>query len=278
MYLLSLNSYNLQPTFALYQRTKTMRSYVVVSILFIFLLLLGCNKDNDDQVGISTLNVEVLFYYGDEEFEINELYSYDSLDYVLKIENLKMYLANLQLVDADGVSHLLSEVSFVNAADSVNRFSFSIPAVQYTELLYAVGVPISLNGTADASFDAALYDPDHALSLSNGMYWTWNTGYRFVLIDGRCNTNPTVDDDFETLVSIHTGKDYCYRSSSKDMSFVAMEEGISTITLTVDVEAFFSSDSDLIDLAVDNQSHGTNESLANRVSDNVIKALDFEMK
>lgn len=255
-----------------------MRSYIILGVLSFFLVLTGCNKDNDEQVGSSTLNVEVEFYYGEEDFNINQLYSYDSLDYILKIENLKMYLANLQLLDADGASHLLSEVTFINAADSINRFSFSIPAVQYTELLYSVGVPTSLNGTTNEAFDAALYDPNHPLSLSNGMYWTWNTGYRFVLIDGRCNTNPTEDDEFETLVSIHTGKDYCYRSSSKAMSFFAIEEGMNTIKLSVDVKAFFSSDTDLIDLAVDNQSHGTNESLANRVSDNVIKALDFQKK
>jgi hypothetical protein len=44
--------------------------------------------------------------------------------------------------------------------------------------------------------------------------------------------------------------------------------------LTFDVHGFLASPDDVIDIAVDNQSHGTNEALANRVSDNVIISIE----
>lgn len=246
-----------------------MRNYIAFGFIFFALFLLSCDKEQVEEIGESKLNMDVKFIFGEEAFNINQVYAYYPLDYDLKIENLKLYLAEMSLVDVDDVRHPLSEILFVNAAETTNTFTFTIPALQYKSIEYSIGVPSNLNGTDNPDFDAALYDPYHPLSLSNGMYWTWNTGYRFVLIDGRCNTNPDIDDEFETLVSIHTGKDYCYRSKSVPFELNAVNGAADEFTLYVDVHGFFSTIDDTIDLAIDNQSHGTNEPLANRVSDNV---------
>lgn len=244
---------------------------LAILLLFssLFLMFSACDKNKDQEPGSATLTLDFNFLYGDLAFELNQVYQDYPLEYDLKIENLKLYFSELNLIDVDGNRHQFSEILFVNSADSINSFSFTIPALQYKSIEYSIGVPQAMNGTDNENFDAALYSPSHPLSLSNGMYWTWNSGYRFVLIDGRCNTDPTVDDEFETLVSIHTGKDYCYRTKSVPISLNPVEDGLESIQISIDVHGFFSSSEDVIDLAIDNQSHGTNESLANRVSDNV---------
>jgi hypothetical protein len=247
-----------------------MKKLLFLILISLFLLESSCNKK---EVGDSSLTIEVSFVYGDEEFTINEIYSNFPLNYNTKIEKLLLYLSEIKLVDLDGQSHHFAEIIFVDAADSISTFKATIPAKQYLRLDFSIGVPQALNGTDDENFDAALYNPDHALSINNGMYWTWNTGYRFVRLDGRSNTNPEEDDDFETLVSIHTGKDYCFRNKSFPISYTAIEQGEGKIKLVFDVYDFLASEDDIIDIAVDNQSHGTNEGLANRFSDRVLNAV-----
>ena len=107
------------------------------------------------------------------------------------------------------------------------------------------------------------------------MYWTWNSGYRFILMDGRVNTTPAEDGDFETLLSIHTGKDYSFRTKEQPYSFTMTKDAMVNMKMRFDVEGFLNNPDDVIDIKVDNQSHGTNEDLANRVSDNAIKSAEI---
>ena len=249
-----------------------MKKIFLLSLLSIFLLYSSCKKE--EVKGDSTLTIDVNFSYGDEAFTINQVYDYAPLDYQLKIEKLMLYISEIKLVDNDGQSHDFAGIFYVDASNGTSSFTASIPEGNYSRLDFAIGVPQSMNGTQNPEFDAALYNANHPLSLNNGMYWTWNTGYRFVLIDGRCNTDPQVDEEFETLVSIHTGKEYCFRNTSRNLNYTAIKDGTGKITLTFDVHGFLASPDDVIDIAIDNQSHGTNEALANRVSDNVIISIE----
>ena len=256
-----------------------MKKYIAIALSSLFLFILSCDKKSGSYIGDlgdSTFVLDVKFVYGEEDFNINQVYDYYPLDYTAKFEVISLYLSNLKLIDTNGDDHFLTEIEYVNSADSLNTFTFKIPFKRYTHFNFSIGVPPVLNGTENENFDAALYNPDHPLSLSNNMYWTWITGYRFVRIDGRSNTNPDEDEDFETLISIHTGKDYCYRSRSVELDFVADKDAVNTYTMVFDVHAFLAGENDVIDVAIDNQSHGTNEGLANRVSDNILEAITVQ--
>jgi hypothetical protein len=251
-----------------------MKKILYILPFALLMLFSACDKNKDADVGESTLTMDLEFVYGSDDFNLYQIYTNDPFEYDLKIENLKLYLSALSLIDSEGISHSISDVLFFNAADSINSVSFTVPALHYTSLVFSIGVPPALNGTDNENFNAALFSQDHPLSLNNGMYWTWNSGYRFVLIDGRCNTNPNEDEEFETLVSIHTGKDYCYRTKTVDLDLQGQNGNSMNISFVVDVAKFFTSSNDHIDLAIDNQSHGTNEVLANRISDNILLSIN----
>lgn len=247
-----------------------MKKTILFILLSAFLVYSSCDKEEEN--GDSTLHLEFDFQYENNNFIINQVYTYP-LDYSFKIEKLQLYISEVKLIDQDGGSHDLSKIIFVDSDSDENGITTIIPEGNYTSITFSIGVPQSMNGTQDPDFEAALYDPDHPLSLSNAMYWTWNTGYRFVLLDGRINTNPTEDEEFETLLSIHTGKDYSFRTKTLNLNYSAIKDNAGSIMMTFNVEEFLAGENDIIDIAVDNQSHGTNEGLANRLSDNVIKAV-----
>ena len=249
-----------------------MKKTLLLAILSLSLYIFSCTKESE---GISVITVDIDFVYNDSAFVINKIYDYP-LDYDLKIEQLKLYLSNVYLKKENGQIIPLSSIRFIDASAEGNKINVQIPEGVYNKFAYSIGVPQELNGTQNPDFDAALYSSDHPLSLNNGMYWTWASGYRFVLLDGRVNTDPTVDEEFETLLSIHTGKEYSYRSKELPIQLSAAEDAQVHLSLVFDVEKFLAGDSDVIDIAVDNQSHGTNEALANRLSDNVVNAVSIQ--
>lgn len=250
-----------------------MKKLVLLILLSVFLVYSSCKKE--EEKGESTLHMNFDFQFENEAFVINQVYEYP-LGYNFKIEKLLVYISDVKLVDDEGNSHDIGKIIFVDSDSDENGITLTIPEGNYKSITYSIGVPQSMNGTENPDFDAALYDPNHPLSLSNNMYWTWNTGYRFVLLDGRINTNPLENTDFETLLSIHTGKDYSFRSRTHSLNYTAVKDNAGSILMKFNVEGFLAGENDIIDIAVDNQSHGTNEGLANRLSDNVIQAVVVE--
>ena len=257
-----------------------MKQLIYLISIAVILAFSGCVKDNSDSGsgGViiakdsSTVNLDFDFVYGEQDFNLNQVYDY-SFGYELKFDKLNLYVSHISLVKNDGTVIEGSEIVFVNADTSAHNWvSFRIPVGDYSKIRFSIGVPPNLNGTDNPDFDAALYNADHPLSLNNGLYWTWNAGYRFILIDGRVNSNPMADNEFETLLSIHTGKDYSFRETEIAQQFKVEKEDTIGLDLRFDVSLFLENPDDVIDLLIDNQSHGENAPLANRVSDNAIKS------
>jgi hypothetical protein len=259
-----------------------MKQLFYILPLAILMVFTSCDKNEDGDpiipdgvIDSSTVSLNFDFVYGDENFEENKVYDY-SLGYHVKFEKLRLYVSNVRLISKEGEVVNGPEIIFVNAFADSNVVTFKVPVGDYDSVAFSIGVPPELNGTDNPDFDAALYDTDHPLSLTNGMYWTWNSGYRFILMDGRMNRNPMEDGIFETLVSLHTGKDYSFRSTKINQEFNVTKDQTVNLKLRFDVSGFIDNPNDVIDLVVDNQTHGENAPLANRVSDNAIISVKFE--
>lgn len=252
-------------------QTMNMKKLFLIMPMAFLIVFFSCSKDK----GNSNIQLDFDFEYANQVFEINKVYPY-ILEYEVKFESMKLYVSNIRLIESDGTVAEGPKIVFVDASAENNKVSFEIPEGNYSSIEFSIGVPESLNGTDNPDFDASLYDQDSPLSLSNGMYWTWNSGYRFILMDGRTNTDPMVDDVFETLLSIHTGKTYSFRSNELSLNVNAGKDQTVPLNLLFNVETFLSNPDDVIDIAVDNQSHGTNENLANRLSDNAIKSVEIK--
>lgn len=257
--------------FCVITETMKMKKLLLIIPFAIVLVFFACNKEK----GNSNIQMDFDFEYGDQSFEINKIYNYN-FGYEVKFEKMILYVSDVRFIESDGTIAEGPNIIFVDASSDGNKISFDIPEGNYSKIEFSIGVPESLNGTDNPDFDASLYDHDSPLSLSKGMYWTWNSGYRFILMDGRTNTDPMVDDVFETLLSIHTGKEYSYRSNVLSININAAKDQTIPLKLKFNVEGFLNHPDDVIDIAVDNQSHGTNENLANRLSDNAIKSVEIK--
>ena len=142
------------------------------------LILSSCQKDNSSsQTGTMTVLIDVV----DNSGHPMPLGSKGFVDVEngLSLSTFKLYLSDFGLKggqtarwDEANSYHLL------RLNNSTNQISFqlkSVPSGVYDTLYYAFGIDSAHNHTLDHEGD---------LDPSNGMAWNWNTGYRFLVMEG----------------------------------------------------------------------------------------------
>lgn len=95
-----------------------------------------------------------------------------------KLTTFKYYISNVSLIAKNGEKVAIPDSYFlVNAADSttLNQQITNIPEGKYTGIIFTIGVD-SLRNFAGAQ--TGVLDP------AKGMFWSWNSGYIFVKLEG----------------------------------------------------------------------------------------------
>jgi hypothetical protein len=106
------------------------------------------------------------------------------------------YISNISLKKADGTLYTVPQDSSYFLIRETNAASKKvvlkgIPTGDYTELKFMIGVD-SLRNTMDLSRRKGVLDPGDATHDGDGMYWSWNSGYIFLKLEG---TSPQVPTD-----------------------------------------------------------------------------------
>lgn len=192
-------------------------------------------------------------------------------DYRTTVELLKMYFSEIRLMSSSG-SVPVTDVALFNL-DGPRQAEWSVPVGTYDSFHTGLGVPEYLNHT-----DPAIYPVDHPLGINSGTNWTWNSGYRFVMFEGRYDADPQSTDPLTDSYSIHTGLDTCYSlldlSPSTPISIT--RNGITELTIHVAVDRFFYSATDTVDLSFENTSHGNDLPLALKLTRNMVASITVD--
>ncbi len=106
------------------------------------------------------------------------------------------YISNISLKKTDGTTYTLPQDSSYflvreTAPDSKKLILKQIPAGDYTAVSFMIGVD-SLRNTMDISRRKGVLDPGDASHDGDGMYWSWNSGYIFLKLEG--NSSKVVPD------------------------------------------------------------------------------------
>ncbi|MFT7545436.1 MAG: hypothetical protein ACI8YO_002223 [Gammaproteobacteria bacterium] len=223
------------------------------NILFTFLVLTlaftSCKKEVDDPITISSSEVfkmAIDLNFGGDAFVLNDEYI-NATNYRVSFSNLKFYLGDISLIKSDGTKELLSEIELYSVLDNNMSKNFTVPVGTYTGLEYSWGVPESLGGTDNPEFDPVVYGPDHPLNLNNSMYWTWNAGYRYSVVEGRYNIDANGTDPLINTFSYHAGTQTLYRTTVLDLPISLDGESSTTLNIDFDLSKLFFNDTETLD-------------------------------
>jgi len=154
-------------------------------LLLVTLGFVSCKKDDvkpEPQPAVPTGSAEIVLEHewgmSGLPFQLNTALTHPMSGDVLTFTTFKYYISNFKLKKSDGTwwkypnSYFLVDLS--NPSSATLALS-NIPVGSYTEMSYMLGV----DSTSNVSGAQA-----GALSTTNGMFWSWNSGYIMVKAEG----------------------------------------------------------------------------------------------
>lgn len=220
--------------------------------------LSACSSDDpEDPDNTNTLIFKFTAKVDDEELVFDTKKYQTPAQQIVSFERLQFYLSNIQVKDAKTGTYYSEPESYrllsFDADQGAVSFSVeNIPAdFEISEIKMAIGVDADANTSIDHVGD---------LDPTNGMAWDWNTGYKFLSLDGRYFAD---QDPLGQELKMHIGTDRNYASVSLTFEEPMVILGEFTMVYTVDAMAPFGNSIDL--------EQGTvfmNDERGNEVADN----------
>lgn len=209
-------------------------------------------KDNGSCLYDGTLQVNVTPKFKGAVISFDSVY-HNISGYRIKFSSIKFYTTTTQVSNGSNVV-AANSVSRFNYAESKLLFSSAVRPGSYKKIGFNIGVDSIRNHS-----DPAAYAPDSPLNIinSNGMFWTWNSGYIFVIIEGQYDTDslgtamPTIN------FSYHLGKDEFLKWNSQLVDFSIVEGMTTQLNYELNMESFFYDAYDTLDIDVEPIIHST---------------------
>jgi hypothetical protein len=256
------------------------KSFFALSIVTLVLLSSCKDKSPEDTIKEEVTmpaKVSIRFkpMWHDQDFVMQNVY-FDDFGNRIRIDKFMHYISFITLRKDDGTDVVLKDFHLANFYND-NSFEFEVPAGNYNKLKFGIGIPEEYNKDQDP----AQYASSNPLSVagSQGMFWTWNTGYIFVKFEGMADTTGTEGAELLHPVAIHIGDDPLYRRYGTPEMDIAVVKGQTTdLTVKIHVDQILSTGgaSD-IDFATDAITHTSNNLvLATTFMDNYLQAITVE--
>jgi len=191
-----------------------MKCAIPISIIAM-LCISSCDGESSTEPDEVAVAIGFAALIGDDAFACGQSYEVGDPVSTLTASDLRFYVHDLRLVDADGVEHAVALdqaspwqhagvvlLDFEDGSEGCESGSEltntvatgSVPEGAYDELRFTLGVPFDLNHENQAIAESPL-------NLST-MFWSWQAGYKFLRFDG---STPGLGDTFR----VHLGSTGC---------------------------------------------------------------------
>jgi len=173
-------------------------NFLIYPLLLAFIFInTACDDEmNETMVTESELTLHFHPMVNGEEFSYDNTYTIDGQS--IKFNVVQFYVSNLSLMQEDqtivsfdgGNDDKQDDLFLLVHPDQMMYQVGKIPAAHYHGLSFQVGVDTVVNSTIEPT----AWPADHALSADNPnhAYWSWNSGYLFVRLEGTVNGNDFV--------------------------------------------------------------------------------------
>ncbi|NBB18584.1 hypothetical protein GVN20_04370 [Runella sp. CRIBMP] len=150
-------------------------------------LIQSCNS-NPDPTELNSLTLTFDHRVGDKTLTLGTGTYQNTLGEDFSVTTFNYFISNISLKNADGSTFVYPQDSSYFLVRETFPASKKItlkriPAGDYTAITFTIGVD-SLRNTMDLSRRKGVLDPGDASHEGDGMYWSWNSGYIFLKIEG----------------------------------------------------------------------------------------------
>lgn len=191
--------------------------YLIIALCFAFTLT-SCEDKNDDVLlpSFGTMELKLDHRWGhdhaggmpSEDFELNKNYIIHGTNDTVLFNKFMYYVSNIKLTTVTGKVH--SVPNSYNLVDvttgNLQIVSIdSVPTAEYVKVSFMIGVDSLHNVSGAQTGD---------LAPSKEMFWSWNTGYRFIVAEGK-----HVKQSGNTMFTYHIGGFLEPNNAIKELDF-----------------------------------------------------------
>ena len=127
------------------------------------------------------------------------------------VTNFKYYISNIKLTDSSGKVFISKDSYYlINEEDSASRHIelMDVPVGAYDKISFDIGID-SIHNCSGAQ--------SGALDPINGMFWTWNSGYIFLKLEGKSTDSKQPGHTFEYHIGGYRAPATCMRTVTLDI-------------------------------------------------------------
>ena len=154
-------------------------------------LLLACSKkSNDTKPSENKIPIMIEFdnIVGGKKLLLDQTFYTNQHSEQYNIQKLQYFISNIILTNSNGSNYVVPQDSsyfLVKQNVSASKYAqVQVPEGDYTHLTFTLGVD-SLRNTKDLSERTGVLDPSG--DEDGSMYWGWNSGYIFFMMEGSSN-------------------------------------------------------------------------------------------
>jgi hypothetical protein len=182
--------------------------FTLFSALSLGLLVMACSKKDDpgsySATDKNSVNLEFDNRLGGQKLVLGQTTAKNGSGEDLTLTTFNYFISNVALTKEDGsVVKFPDQYFLVRQADpaSLNATLKDVPAGNYKAVTFTIGVD-SARSVSDVSKRTGVLDV--AANPDDGMYWSWNSGYIFMKMEG---TSPVVPlrASGQRLFQLHVG-------------------------------------------------------------------------
>ena len=224
------------------------------------------DSNNPSSPENGTLKINIIGKHGSDDFVLySDAVNTSGLDY--RVEQIKFYVSNITTGNINTNDAFLVDLvnNHLSEGSTGESISISLTPGDYSGLSFLIGLD-SLTNHGDPS----LYEQEHPLSSFTGMHWDWSQGYKFMILDGKTDSdNDSIPD---LSYSYHIGNDDYLQTISFDTPINIHENQTTEINVYMDVQNFFHG----IDMINDAFTHSTsNFPLVIKLTDNISNSFSL---
>lgn len=179
-------------------------------------LCFNVHAKNKKQKGVFTIEFEN--YVGDEKLKLDSATYTNELGQTFSVSKFKYYIGNIQLKSSDGKEYNSDKYFLIDEENSNSKKIIleNVSEGNFNEISFIIGVDSIHNCSGVQS---------GALDPLNTMFWTWNTGYIFLKLEGHAASSNLPSHIFE----YHIGG---YKEPNNALRRITLKPALSTVSNT----------------------------------------------
>jgi hypothetical protein len=159
--------------------------YIIITAFLSILMISSCKEDEETQLQQGKVTIEFDHVFGSTEaaFAVNKELTHPMLGEKMTFTQCRYYVSNVRLKAKDGSWFAMPESYFIVDADPATGSNIltipNVPGNEYTDVEMMLGVDSLRSGSGAQT---------GALDPAKGMFWSWNSGYIMVKVEGNAPT------------------------------------------------------------------------------------------